>query len=76
MDERDYKAMNEEMNKENLVGSDSTSYWKNKLPLDVRYLYHKGVELYQCIRDYELGVLDNEEFSEAMRKIEAKYATL
>lgn len=68
--------MNEEMNKENLVGSDSTSYWKNKLPLDVRYLYHKGVELYQCIRDYELGILDNEEFSDAIRKIESKYATL
>lgn len=67
------EVTNPDLRQTAVIGSKPTAFEKNNLPLDVRYLYHKGVELYQCIRNYELGILDHEEFTKDMRKIEERY---
>lgn len=46
---------------------------KNQLPDDVKYLFHKGVDLYQAIMNYENGIIGPEEFAEDMRKAEKAY---
>ena len=48
-----------------------TKFEKDSLPLDVKLLFHKGVGLYQCIQNYELGILTKDEFIGDMRKVEA-----
>lgn len=52
----------------NLEISKPTRFEKNSLPNDIKLLFHKGVELYQCIQNYELGVFTKEEFIKEMRK--------
>jgi hypothetical protein len=49
-----------------------TRFDKNSLPDDVKLSFHKGVELYQCIQNYELGVFTKDEFVNEMRRINAK----
>jgi hypothetical protein len=49
-----------------------TRFDKNSLPDDVKLSFHKGVELYQCIQNYELGVFTNSSFVKEMRRIDAK----
>ena len=46
---------------------------KNQLPDDIKYLFHKGVELYQTIMDYERGIIGSEEFITEMRKVDKAY---
>ena len=50
-----------------------TAKEKNNLPENVRALYNKAVELYQCIQLYELGVLGRDEFIFTITEIEKKY---
>lgn len=54
------------------AGVSPTKFEKNNLPDDVKLSFHKGVNLYQCIQSYELGVITKDEFIIDMRKIEAK----
>lgn len=46
---------------------------KNKLPIDIRYAYSEGVDLYKCIENYENGILSEHEFIEEMRRIKLNY---
>ena len=46
---------------------------KNQLPEDVKYLFNKGVELYQTILNYEQAFMSQEEFIQKMREIEKAY---
>lgn len=46
---------------------------KNNLPVDVRYSFNEGVDLYQCIQHYEIGNLTRKEFINDMRNIKARY---
>ena len=46
---------------------------KNKLPDDIKYIFHKGVDLYQTIMDYERGIIGPEEFIVEMRKVDKAY---
>lgn len=46
---------------------------KNQLPDDIKYLFHKGVDLYQTIMDYERGIIGPEEFIAEMRKVDKAY---
>ena len=49
-----------------------TRFDKNSLPHDVKLSFHKGVELYQCIQNYELGVFTKDEFIKEMRRIDCE----
>ena len=49
---------------------------KNSLPDDVKLSFHKGVELYQCIQNYELGVFTKDEFIKEMRRIDGNKCTM
>lgn len=51
-----------------------TNREKNALPIDVRIAFNEGVELYQTISNYELGILTDAEFIKKMREIKAKFA--
>lgn len=55
------------------AGLKPTKFEKDNLPEDVKLLFHKGVGLYQCIQNYELGVLTKDEFVSDMRKVESKF---
>jgi hypothetical protein len=57
---------------EGVMSLTPTKFDKNSLPDDVKLSFHKGVELYQCIQNYELGVFTKDEFIKEMRSIEAK----
>jgi hypothetical protein len=57
---------------EGVMSPTPTKFDKNSLPDDVKLSFHKGVELYQCIQNYELGVFTKDEFIKEMRRIEAK----
>lgn len=48
---------------------------KNKLPDDIKYSYHKGVELYQTIMHYENGIIGPEEFIAKVREVEKAYCS-
>ena len=48
---------------------------KNKMPDDVKYLFNKGVDLYQTIMNYELTIIGSDEFIEKMREIEKAYCS-
>ena len=52
--------------------SKATRFQKNSLPDDVKLSFHKGVELYQCIQNYELGVFTKDEFIKEMRRIDCE----
>jgi hypothetical protein len=43
---------------------------KNQLPEDVKYLFNKGVDLYQTIMNYEQAIIGPEEFIAKIREIE------
>jgi hypothetical protein len=45
---------------------------KNSLSDDVKLSFHKGVALYQCIQNYELGVFTKDEFIKEMRRIDCE----
>ena len=51
-----------------------TTAQKNKLPLDIRYAYSEGVDLYKCIENYENGILTDRQFIGEIRRIKATYA--
>ena len=53
------------------AGESPTKFEKDNLPLDVKLLFHKGVGLYQCIQNYELGILTRDEFIGDIRKVES-----
>ena len=44
---------------------------KPYLPDDVKLLFHKGVALWRCIENYEIGIIEREAFIREMRKIDA-----
>ena len=50
-----------------------TNREKNALPIDVRIAFNEGVELYQAISNYELGILTDAEFVKKIRQIKAKF---
>ena len=56
------------------AGESPTKFEKDNLPLDVKLLFHKGVRLYQCIQNYELGILTSDEFIGDIRKVESDLA--
>lgn len=56
-----------------VVGSKPTAIEKNNLPEDVRYAFNEGVDLYQCIQNYEMGNLTNDVFINYMCKIKERY---
>lgn len=45
----------------------------NKLSLKSKFSYKKGVELYQLIQNFELGLVSLEDFETESQKIENKY---
>ena len=53
-----------------LLNLSPSNLQKNSLPHDVKLSFHKGVELYQCIQNYELGVFTKDEFIKEMRRID------
>jgi hypothetical protein len=48
---------------------------KNQLPEDVRYIFNKGVDLYQAIMNYEQAFIGPDEFIAKMREIEKAYCS-
>jgi len=50
-----------------------TAIEKKNLPEDIKFAFNEGVELYQCIQNYELGILTSSDFINDMRKIKEKY---
>lgn len=48
---------------------------KNRLPEDIKYLFHKGVYLYQTIMNYEQAIIGPDEFVAKMREIEKAYCS-
>lgn len=56
------------------AGLKPTKFEKDHLPDDVKLSFHKGVGLYQCIKNYELGVLTKYEFIGDIRKVEAGFS--
>ena len=57
------------------IVSDSkpSRFEKNNLPIDIRYLFNKGVGLYKTIENYERGFMTKEEFIVKMREVEKAY---
>lgn len=55
------------------AGLKPTKLGKNHLPDDVKLLFHKGIGLYQCIQNYELGVVTKDKFIGDMRKVESEF---
>ena len=52
-----------------------TKLEKNSLPINVKHIFHKGVDLYQCIVNYELGVISKDQFILEVQAIDSKWAT-
>ena len=50
-----------------------TAIEKKNLPEDIKFAFNEGVELHQCIQNYELGILTSSDFINDMRKIKEKY---
>lgn len=46
---------------------------KHRLPDDIKYAYHEGVELYLKIRDYENDVLSENELINELRSVKSKW---
>jgi hypothetical protein len=51
-----------------------TKFEKDSLPISVKHLFHKGVDLYQCILNYELGVIAKDQFILEVQEIDSKWA--
>jgi len=50
-----------------------TAFEKNNLPLETKYSYCKGIEIYQKIQMYEMGIIDKTDFINAVNAIEDSY---
>ena len=56
-----------------ICNSTPTAFEKNNLPLATRYSYCKGVEIYQKIQSYELGIINKTDFITEVNAIENIY---
>ena len=54
-------------------GNAPTAFEKNNLPLITRYSYCKGIEIYQKIQAYEMGIIDKTDFINEVNAIEDSY---
>ena len=50
-----------------------TKQGKKKLPFDIRKMYCQSVDIHQQITYYEMDIISEQEFVEAVRNIVKKY---